>query len=250
MTAILWIPVLFLLQLLPVEERLLKGRVLDPEGRSMAGVRIDHYGVANSELETTSNGKFEVRTAAPRIILRKIGFVPQVINTRNGLEDPVVMNPDRQLMKSCGKQCPPGTHRSLCFAAVQGVARAKPVNDVDYVMDRYVARSGKSTGTILHGIGPSWSLGVPASQDVWQSVEYSERDFVSTAGTMIVNAHGTKANGAKWGFVGMVGEAAWYGEVTDGVITSRFDRFLSGACLAANGQSTKPRGYDRHKGRP
>ena len=84
----------------------------------------------------------------------------------------------------------------------------------------------------MHGQGSSWSLGLPRDRDVWESVEYSERDYVLGDDILIVDAKGRKSDGTLWRNIGEVGESAFY-ETADPAVAALLDRVLDGFCIAS-----------------
>ena len=96
-----------------------------------------------------------------------------------------------------------------------------------------MAKVGGKKGGITHGQGSSWSLGLPRDRDVWESVEYSERDYVIGGDILIVDAKGLKSDGTLWRNLGKVGESAFYDRVTDRAVAALLDRVLDGFCVAS-----------------
>jgi hypothetical protein len=133
----------------------------------------------------------------------------------------------------CKPPCDTGLHSSFCFPLVKGVKASRPGNDVDYTTRSYVAKVDGKKGVIIHGQGSSWSLGLPSDRDVWESDEYSERDYVLADDILIVDAKGRKSDGTLWRNLGKVGESAYYNKVTEPAVVTLLDRVLDGFCVSS-----------------
>ena len=79
-----------------------------------------------------------------------------------------------------------------------------------------------------------WSLGIPVTSDVWESVEYSDTSYPETSfmqgRVVILDARGKTAAGRFWRYLGMIGESATYRDV-DEAAARILDKVLDGACL-------------------
>jgi hypothetical protein len=70
--------------LLP-QSRHIVGTVVDPEGKPIPGARLDHSDYRLSH-QTDANGRFELDTQAPGIVIRKSGFQSQLVRTQDATE--------------------------------------------------------------------------------------------------------------------------------------------------------------------
>ena len=215
---------MFALPLFGTEPRAVHGVVLDGDGAPLAGVCIDHYGAVYCGAQTDGRGAFQIRTTAPVVVMRKPGYAPQVVRLAGKDEVRVVMPAESRPAPPCKPRCDAGIHGSFCFPPVKGVKASRPFNDIDYTARSYVAKVGGKKGGITHGQGSSWSLGLPRDRDVWESVEYSERDYVIGGDILIVDAKGLKSDGTLWRNLGKVGESAFYDRVTDRAVAALLDR--------------------------
>jgi hypothetical protein len=221
------------LPLSSADAKLVLGQVVSETGQPLAGVRIDHYGASYSNIRTNGQGEFEVRTNAPVIVLRKAGFAAIRVRTDQEQKMPIVMTTAALSAPRCSRVCDPGLRNSsLCFPLVKGVTATKPGRDVDYTVLGYVARIARNKGAIMHGEGPSWSKGLPSDRDVWESTEYSERDYpYINDDLMLIDAKGKSPDGTRWRYVGIFGESASYNRISSAAVSSLLDHVLDGVCL-------------------
>jgi len=217
------------LPLLGAEMKTIHGTVLDGKDVPVADVWLDHCGAGSCNVQTDALGRFEIRTSAPTIVFRKPLYAPQLVRVADS-DVHVVMPAAPLTAPTCAQTCDASVNGSFCFASVKGVRATKPFNDIDYRARNYVAHVGAKKGGIVHGVGPSWTLGLPRDRDVWESVEFSERDYVGRNGRLIVDARGRKSDGTVWRYIGTVGESASYRGIMDASVTSLLDRVLDGFC--------------------
>ena len=220
------------LPLLGSEPRVVRGVVVTETGAPIAGVCLDHYGAAYCGAQSDALGSFQIRTNAPLVLLRKAGYAPQVVKLAGKDDLRIAMPAESRAAPPCSQKCDSGIYGTFCFPPVKGVKATRPFNDVDYTARSYVAKVGGKKSGIIHGQGSSWSLGLPRDRDVWESVEYSERDYVLGGDSLIVDAKGRKSDGTLWRNVGKVGESASY-HVADPAIAALLDRVLDGFCVAS-----------------
>jgi hypothetical protein len=222
-------------ELLLPQARHIAGVVVDPEGRPVADARIDHSNSSGQGL-TDSEGRFELDTKAPFLVIRKVGFQSERVSTqKNGLGVRVVLrklNQDRTL-PSCsdaGKYVGiKGWASSLRFPRVSGVKVGPQGRDIDYGIRFYYIKTKQGRKGIMHGSGPMWSTGLPMDIDVWRSVKYEEAMF-DAAGRTTTDARGQLPNGSYWRDLATFGESASYSDV-DEPTAEILDQVLDGVCL-------------------
>jgi hypothetical protein len=220
--------------LLP-QSRHIVGVVVDPEGKSIPEAPIDHTNDRRQLHQTDANGRFELDTQAPAIVIRKAGFQSELVRTQDATEIRVT------LRKLTGARSFPacaatgqfegidGWGASFQFSKVPGVKASNQGQDIDYGARSYYVDTSQGPKGIRHGSGPMWSFGMPIDQDVWRSVKYEEITF-DFGGFPIIDARGQFQNGNRWRYLGKFGESASYSDV-DEATAKILDQFLDGACL-------------------
>jgi hypothetical protein len=123
------------------------------------------------------------------------------------------------------------SHQSVfCLLSIPGFKVSEQGSMGDSVMREFMVPTSDGLREVLFGSGPTWSLGIPYTGDVWESAEYSERDY--TLGDLdVIDARGKTTGGKLWRYVGTFGESASYYEV-DARAAALPDRFLDGVCAA------------------
>jgi hypothetical protein len=217
--------------LLP-EPRKVSGWVVDPTGAPIAGAHIDHSDVNQPEqLFTDEMGRFFVETRAPALVIRKQGFDGRRIGT--GEPGPLRITLQRAAaLQSCKSACVAlkNPNSAFCFPAIPGVRVSEQGHIGDSVMREIMIHTSFGPRELLFGSGPNWSLGIPYTGDVWESVDYSEKSYA--AGDLdVIDARGKNRDGKLWRYVGTFGESASYYEV-DPKDAALPDRFLDGVCQA------------------
>jgi hypothetical protein len=214
--------------LLP-EPHTVSGRVVDSTGAPIGGAHIDHSDVKEQEqLFTDELGRFHVETRASGIVVRKHGFNGRRIMGANSALRIVLERADP--LPSCKTACVglKNSHSAFCFPAVPGVQVSDQGRMGDSVMREFMIRTVDGPREVLFGSGPTWSLGIPYTGDVWESENYSEKDY-TTGDLDVIDARGKTSGGKLWRFVGTFGQSASYYEV-DPRDAGLPDRFLDGAC--------------------
>ena len=150
--------------------------VVDSEGKPVAEARIEHSNDRRQANQTDANGRFELDTRAPIIVIRKAGFPGELVRTQDETELRVT------LRKPTGNQTFPacsnngqyegieGWAASFRFAMVSGINASKQGQDIDYGARSYYIDTDRGAKSIGHGSGPMWSFGMPLDRDVWRSV--------------------------------------------------------------------------------
>jgi len=221
--------------LLP-QPQTVSGRVLDESGQPIAGAHLDHSDVKEQEqLFTDELGRFHVETRASAVVVRKHGFDGQLIRIGNTTPLRIVLQRATTL-PVCKSACVglKNGHGSFCFPPVPGVRTSEQGQMGDSVMREFMVPTGDGPHEVLFGTGPTWSLGIPFTGDVWESVEYSEKDYVS-GDSDVIDARGKTSDGKLWRFVGTFGESASYYQVAprDAALP---DKFLDGVCAPGDKQ--------------
>jgi hypothetical protein len=218
--------------LLP-QARHIVGVVFDPEGKPVVDAHIDHSNDRQVH-RTDSQGRLELDTRAPILVIRKAGFRSELVRTRDAIEARVTLqklNSNRfQTCSNTGRYDGiDGWGAVFQFPRTSGVKVSRQGRDVDYGMRSYYVDTKQGPRGIRHGSGPLWSFGTPLDQEVWRSGKYEE--VVYDAGSFtIIDARGQLPNGNRWRSLGKWGETASYSEM-DEATAKILDQFLDGACL-------------------
>lgn len=211
------------------------GVVLDDSGKPVAGAHIDHSDVQPREqLFTDDQGRFQLHTRAPALIIRKLGYNGQLVRIAPGIRLRIVLQRATKALATCAAGCrvlkTPSS--SFCFPPIPGVQAGEQGHYQDTFVRAFTAQAGNRTTELLHGAGPNWSLGIPYTGDVWESAQYSEQAFIA-AGSDVIDARGTAPDGKRWRYLGRFGESASYYEA-DPPAAALLDRVLDGVCIAGH----------------
>ncbi len=224
-----WAAIL-LFPLIGAETRTVHGIVVDAAGVPLQDVCLDHYGAIYCNIKTDALGKFEIRTAASAFALRKPLYAPQIRKVTGDFLR-VVMPSATLTAPACSQACTRGLHGLFCFPEIKGVKSTKPSTDIDYTARWYWVKAGGKKVGIKHGRGPSWTLGLPHDRDVWEAEEYSERDYATAWGGLIIDARGKRPDGSAWRYIGTVGESVSYDGLKDATARAQLDKVLDGFCV-------------------
>lgn len=208
------------------------GIVVDAAGNPVAGAHIDHSDVREQEsLFTDEQGRFQVRTRAPALVVRKLGFDGALIRTGPVGPLRVVLEKATGSIPACRDKCEglASAKSMFCFAPVPGVEVHGQGKMGESTSRAFLVTTRDGPREILLGSGPMWSLGIPYTGDVWESTEYSEKSF-AIGDSEIIDARGVTMDGKRWRYLGRFGESASYYEV-DARDAALADRFLDGACV-------------------
>jgi hypothetical protein len=212
------------------------GIVVDADGKAVAGAHIDHSDVREQEsLFTDDEGRFQVRTRAPAVVVRKLGFDGALIRTGGVGPLRVVLHAATGSIPACRDKCVglANAKSMFCFPAVEGVEIHGQGRMGESTSRAFLVATRDGPREILLGSGPMWSLGIPYTGDVWESTEYSEKSF-AIDDSEIIDARGKTVDGKLWRYLGRFGESASYYEV-DARDAGLADRFLDGACVGKAG---------------
>jgi len=210
------------------------GTVSDEEGKPIAGARIDHSGELLHLYQTDADGRFDLLTRAPAVVIRKDGFRGVLARTQQVGEIHVTLQRavhDRPFPTCSGRGrfgVGPWLETSLWFARLPGVTAGRIVHDVDYAARSYSVASGSTSSVIQHGAGAMWGS-LPPDSDVWSSVTYTEDVWIGPE-FFILRAGGKFEDSNRWGFIGSWGETASYSNV-DEKTAKKLDQFLDTACV-------------------
>lgn len=216
------------------QQREIVGYVMDTAGNPLAGASIVF--AARQDPVTDADGRFEVNTDAPAIVVRKPGYrsefvrldaanVPRI--TIQKLKETMVFPTCTDGAHSVGIQ---GWSARFRFRKVRGIITKGQGGDADFGQRFYRVNTPQGEKGISHGAGPTWSFGDPPAQDVWRLRAYGETVY-TVEGVTIIDARGELQDGNRWRFLGMFGETVKYSDV-DEATAKLLDRFLDNACLA------------------
>jgi hypothetical protein len=221
--------------LLP-ETRHIFGVVVDAQGEPVAKASIDHTNDRLHVHQTDSEGRFELDTRAPAVVVREAGFRSEFVRTQDASQLRIALQrPEKiQAFRTCSSTrryvgLPAGWRAQLQFPRDRGVKASPQGHDIDYVARSYYVETKEGRKGIRHGSGPNWTDGMPLDQNVWRSVKYAETTFDAGSYT-IVDARGQFPNGNLWRELIKPFESASYSEV-DAETARILDRFLDGACV-------------------
>ena len=222
-------------ELLRSEAITLTGIVVDPDGKPIPGVRIDHHGNLTQTILTSADGTFELQTKAPALVLRKEGYRSYFVRTSATMQAKIVL--DRDQSAGTPRLCPPNPHcgsiegwgARFCFPRISGVQLSPQGHDIDYGIRNYIVKAENGPVAIMHGSGPTWSFGTPVDPDVWKSIQYNEVTYVIDK-LVILDARGRTSNGTRWRYLGKFGESASYSGADEDA-ARLLDRVLDGMCI-------------------
>ncbi|HLG96226.1 MAG TPA: carboxypeptidase-like regulatory domain-containing protein [Bryobacteraceae bacterium] len=220
-------------QILLPEPHTVSGRVVDESGQPVAGAHVDHSDVKEQEeLFTDELGRFHVDTRASALVIRKHGFDGQLVRIKDSEAVRVVLRRATTL-PVCKSACIglKSPHSTFCFPPVAGIRVSEQGRMGDSVMREFMVPTSDGPREVLFGTGPTWSLGIPYTGDVWEAVEYSEKDYIA-GDSDVIDARGKDSDGNVWRYLGTFGQSASYYEVNprDAALP---DRFLDGVCAPA-----------------
>jgi hypothetical protein len=218
--------------LLP-ETQLVSGVVSDSLGVPIPGASIHHLGRLSREGSTDSTGHFALSTRAPAFVISKIGYESAFVRTENAHSVQIILKQIQGRIPACSSKnlCTSvnGFGNVFCLTGVKGVKISDQVNDIDYGNRIYSVKSKSGRQVMQHAGGPMWGAGLPFDENVWTSIEYSEKTYANGS-QYVVDARGKSSSGKLWRSIGRFGETASYYDVDHGSATL-FDRVLDGMCI-------------------
>ena len=123
--------------LLP-QARHITGVVVDPEGKPVVEARIDHTNQRRQAYQTDSEGRFELETTAPILVVRKAGFRSELVRTQDTTEARVTLQElsGNRLFPTCSNTGQyDGIHgwgASFEFPTISDVKASPQGQDIDY----------------------------------------------------------------------------------------------------------------------
>jgi hypothetical protein len=211
------------------------GVVMDSSDQAIEGAYVENTGSPRA-ITSDASGHFRLSTRAPSFVVRKEGYNSVFVRTTSTNPVVVTLTESRYSAPRCPNKSAcdsvAGFGARFCFPRIEGVKVSKRVNDVDYGQRTFSVRTKHGRGTISYGSGPQWSLGWPPDEDVWRSVEYSERIYAAK-GAEVLDARGKTADGKLWRYLGTFGESASY-EGVDAESAALLDKVLDGFCFLDN----------------
>jgi hypothetical protein len=222
--------------LLP-KSRHMVGFVVDSGGKPVARADIDHANDPRQAYQTDSNGRFELDTRAPSVVIRKLGFQSEFVLTQDAMDLRITLQKvdEKRPFPSCSKTRSDtgldGWGAAFVFPEVRDVKASRQQDDVDYGARSYYVETKSGPKSVTHASGPMWSSGTPSDQDVWRSVKYQETTY-DFGGSPIIDARGQLSNGLRWRHLGKFGESASYSDL-DEATAKILDSFLDGACATS-----------------
>ena len=195
----------------------LDGIVVDQNGHPVAGVWLGHTGNRKfpDAHETDRNGRFSLRTRAPRIVFRKPGFQSEAFTARTAADLRISLTRLNETRKfpSC-----PGV--DLFSKPSEFTFKIPPV-PLEF-------QHGQGRPGFSHGNG--YGYGLPPDPYVWQSTIYEEMIYSGERKAFVVDARGLLPNGNRWRFLGTAGESAFYLNINE-TAARELDRILDRACI-------------------
>jgi len=209
-----------------------RGVVVDQDGAPVTDARVDHTSDRRKAHQTDSQGRFELDTQAPALVIRKPGF--ESVWVKTGPELRVTLRktatPEFRSCAANGKYVGiEGWGAVFRFPMIERVKVSDQGNDIDYGARNYYIKAKKVTARIRHGSGPMWGLGTPLDTDVWRSIKYEETAYTNGREIMI-DARGQLPDGTRWRNLGRFGETVSYSGA-DKTTAKIFDQMLDGACV-------------------
>ncbi len=176
------------------------GFVVDPGGAPIPDAWVYHLG-GRASAKTDAQGRFDLTTRVPRVVIRKPGYESYVLDTQRAKEVKLILRPISRNLPMCSR--PHSCHSlsgSFCFPNVKGVKAHTPISDSDYLAESFTV--GKND--IRHGSGYAWSFGIPFDEDVWAATNYREDSYTRMGlGDLvgIVDARGESPKGTYWRYL-------------------------------------------------
>lgn len=222
-------------ELLLSQARSIDGLVVGTDGKPLADVRVEHHEYNRQSVLSDVNGRFQLQTRAPALVLRKTGYRSYFLRTAEASHVRIVLVTEKSggMPGACAAnsecQSITGWGSIFCLPSITGVKSSAQGHDADYGIRAYSIETESGPIQLRHGSGPMWSFGIPVDTEVWKSVEYGESSYVQ-AKLLIRDARGRGADGKRWRYVGIFGESASYSNADEDA-AKLFDRMLDGMCL-------------------
>ncbi|MCL4842270.1 MAG: hypothetical protein KJZ79_10535 [Bryobacteraceae bacterium] len=228
----------------PVAEYAMSGVIFDQDGNPLAGARIEHTGARYALTMPLAGSHFEIRHSAPWIVVRKPGYVSVRVRGSNSSDLHITLKKlePTDVLPTCAAATLTVANlyggARFRFPIINGLKMNRQKPEAGNNVRGYWFQRGRNPAIIIHGTGHAWSWGIPLDDDVWQSVEYSERVFVEDNNSLgVLEARGKSPEGRYWRYFGKLNESVVYRDA-DKRTAEELDRFLDGICL-------EPRGSDQ-----
>lgn len=211
----------------------IRGIVVDQSGNPVAGALLYYVADEGAPPKTDAQGRFDVVSAAPVILVQKEGYKHAYARVSPAAENEIRMAAagDRPKLPVCANLDESiGLHYGLSglrFKRIKGVKATRQKLDTDYWARSYYVSGRKTDGAVWHGSGPLWG-GSPSEELIWKSVELEEKAY-DAGGIVVTDTRGLLPNGTRWRVIAGLCESASY-EHLDASIAALFDRLLDGAC--------------------
>ena len=226
---------------------LLRGIVVDSDNHPVPGVQIydvERDGDFLRTVDLGSDGRFELRTRAPSVVLRKDGFESRFlrVNGDEGLRLVLDATGEPRPLPMCPEKALCVSGAVFCLPKLKGFRFGKL--DVGFDASRRSITSPKLVGSravLVHGSGPSWFGPEPRLWRVWSSLEYAE-ELKRARGLLVIDARGKSIKGTLWRSIGVseewnsggadypVGESVYYEDRTTAE-AAVLDRVIDGLCV-------------------
>lgn len=184
------------------------GVVVDSEGKPIANAQIDHSNDLRKAHQTDANGRFELDTRAPILVIRKPGYRSEFVHTQEAEEIRIT------LQQSGKERTFPSCSKSGSYIGIDGWRSTFRFPRVS------ILKAGGRAATL--------TTARETTRDVWRSIKYEEIAYKFGKAT-IIDARGQVPNGQRWRYLGMLGESASYSDV-DEATAKVLDSFLDGVC--------------------
>ncbi len=222
------------------------GDFLRPQAHHVSGVVVDEAGlpVFNASIDYTQDryppstdkqGRFQIDTRAPAVVIRRTGYRSVFLPTEPTAEPRITL---QAVATQPFRECPSkgdyvgidGWQTWFRFLKIPGVSPSPEGRDSDYGYRSYSVEASGGPKRVFHGAGPMWGGGRPLVQYIWRSQKYDEIAYSAPFRQEIVDARGEFANGRRWRSLGRFGETATYSDV-DPATAKILDQLLDSACI-------------------
>lgn len=222
--------------------RTIVGLAVDQDGHPVKDAEIEHSAIPDPlgggrTVKTGADGRFQITTKAPLIVIRKPGFTSAFLRTQEAASDHeqrFVLKTVTRTLPICSKnrkyETLEGWRAFLRFSPMKQIKVSRQGHDVDYGMRFYYLNTPHGKVGIGHGSGPTWSHGTPLDSDVWKSVKFEEDSF-EVLGFRVLDSRGEWADGTRWRTIAKFGETASYSK-QDKETARILDEFMDGVCVA------------------
>jgi hypothetical protein len=162
-------------ELLLPQARHIAGAVVDVNGKPVFAAQIGHTNDGLKAHQTDSEGRFELDTRAPILVVRKAGYRSEVVRTLEATEVRVILRTENRLFPTCRATGEfdgiDGWGASFQFPKTLGITASSQTKDIDYGGRSYYVDTKQGRKGIMHGSGPLWTFGLPSDGNVWRSVK-------------------------------------------------------------------------------